>query len=56
MDQFQILYNLKNMFVSITFGRNSAVYNSLRNGAVIELPVVVSIKKVSSSLIGDVDC
>ena len=43
MDPFHSLDILKNQFASIAFCRNSAVYN-VRNGAVIELPVVVSIK------------
>ena len=36
VDPFHSLDNLKNHFVSIAFGRNSAVYN-VQNGAVIEL-------------------
>ena len=43
MDPFHSLANLKNQFASIVFFWNSAVYN-VWNGAVIELPVVVSIK------------
>ena len=35
--------NLKNQFTLIDFCRNSAVYN-VRSRAVIELPIVVSIK------------
>ena len=43
MDPFHSLDNLKNQLASIAFCMNSGVYN-VRNGAVIELPVVVSIK------------
>ena len=43
MDLFHSLYNLKNHFTSIAFCKNSTVYN-VRNGAVMELPVVVSIE------------
>ena len=44
VDPFHSLDNLKNHFASIVFfGKNSAVYN-VRNGAVIELSFVVSIK------------
>ena len=43
LDPFHTLDNLKNQFVSIAFCKNSAVY-TVRNGAVIGLPVVVSIK------------
>ena len=42
MDPFDSLDNLKIHFASIVFCRNSEFYN-VRNGAVIELPVVVSI-------------
>ena len=42
VDLFHTLDNLKNQFASIAFCWNSEVYN-VRNGAVIELPVVVSI-------------
>ena len=51
VDPFHSLDNLKNHIASITFCRNSAVYN-VRNGAVIELSIVVSIKGFPSSLIG----
>ena len=44
VDPFHSLDNLKNHYASITFCKNSAIYN-LRNGAVIELSVVVSIKQ-----------
>ena len=43
MDPFHSLDNLKNLFASIAFCRNSEVYN-VRNEGVIELPVDVSIK------------
>ena len=43
VDPFNSLDNLKNHFASISFCRNSAVYN-VRKGAVIELSFVVSIK------------
>ena len=43
VDPFHRLDNLKNHFAPIAFYRNSAVYN-VRNGAVIELSFVVSIK------------
>ena len=42
VDPFHSLDNLNNIFVSITFCRNSVVCN-VRNGAVIELSFVVSI-------------
>ena len=42
VDTFHSLDNLKNHFASIAFCRNSVVCN-LRNGAVIELSIVVSI-------------
>ena len=45
MDPFHSLDNLNNQFASIAFCRNSEVHN-VRNGAVIELPFVVSIKGV----------
>ena len=41
-DPFHSLDNLKDQLASIAFYRNSEVFN-LRNGTVIELPVVVSI-------------
>ena len=43
VDPLHSLDNLKNQFASIAFCRNTAAYN-VRNGAVIELLVVVSIK------------
>ena len=43
-DPFHSLDNLKNFFASITFCRHYVVCN-VRNGAVIEFPVVVSIKE-----------
>ena len=43
VDPFHSLDNLNNHFFSVTFYRNSGVYN-VRNGAVIELSFVVSIK------------
>ena len=46
MDPFPSLDNLKNQFTSIAFCRNSKVYN-VRNGAVIELPIIVSINGFS---------
>ena len=51
MDQFHSLDNLKNKFASVAFCRNSEAYN-VRNGAVIEFPVVVSIGGFPSLLIG----
>ena len=51
MDPFHSVDNLNNKFASIAFCMNSEVYN-VRNGAVIELPVLVSVKRISSSLIG----
>ena len=42
MDLFHSLDNLKSQLASVAFCRNTGVYN-VRNGAVIELPVVVSI-------------
>ena len=44
VDPFHSLDNLMNHFASIAFCRNSAVYN-VRNGAVVELSFVVSIKE-----------
>ena len=38
VDPFHSLDNFKNQFASITFCRNSAVYN-VRNGAVIDFPL-----------------
>ena len=43
MDPFRSLDNLKNHFALIAFCRNSVVCN-VRNGAVIELSFVVSIR------------
>ena len=43
MDLFHSMDNWKHQFSSIAFCKNSSVYN-VRNGVVIELPVVVSIK------------
>ena len=43
VDPFHSLDNLKNHFALIAFCRNSVVYN-VRNGAVIELSFVVSVK------------
>ena len=43
VDPFHSMDNLKNHFASIAFCKNSAGYN-VRNGAVIELSFVVSIK------------
>ena len=43
VDPFHSLDNLNNHFASIAFCRNSVVYN-VRNGAVIELSFVVSIR------------
>ena len=43
MNPFHSLDNLKNHFASIAFYRNSTVY-IVRNGAVIELSFIVSIK------------
>ena len=43
VDPFHRLDNLKNHFASVTFCRNSGVYN-FQNGAVIELSFVVSVK------------
>ena len=51
MNPFNSLDNLKNQFTSVTFCRNTGVYN-VRNGVVIELPVDISINGFSSSLIG----
>ena len=45
MNPFHSLDNLKNQLGSIAFCRNTEVCN-IRNGAVIELPVVVSINGV----------
>ena len=42
VDPFHSLDNLKNQLASITFCRNSEVYN-VWNRAVIEVPIVVSI-------------
>ena len=42
MDLFHSLNNLKSQLASVAFYRNKGVYY-VRNGAVIELPVVVSI-------------
>ena len=44
VDQFHSLDNLKNHFASVTFCRNSGVYN-VQNGAVIELSFVISVKE-----------
>ena len=44
VDPFHSLDILKNHFASITFCRNTGV-NNVRNGAVIELSFVVSIKR-----------
>ena len=43
VDPFHSLDILKNHFASVAFCRNSEVYN-VQNGAVIELPFVVSVK------------
>ena len=51
MDPFQSMDNLTNRFNSADFCRNSEVCH-VRNGAVIELPAVISINWGSSSLIG----
>ena len=45
VDPFHSLDNLKNHFASIAFCRNSVVCN-VRNGAVIELSFVVSIRVI----------
>ena len=42
MDLFHSLDNLNSLLASVVFLMNTGVYN-VRNGAVIELPVVVSI-------------
>ena len=42
MDLFHSLDNLKSPLASVAFCRNTGVYN-VRNGAVAELPVDVSI-------------
>ena len=44
VDPFHSLGNLKNQFTLVDFYSNSEVYN-VWNGAVIEFPVVVSIKE-----------
>ena len=43
VDPFRSLDNLNNHFASITFCRNSAVYD-VQNRAVVELSIVISIK------------
>ena len=53
VDLFHSLDNLKNHLASVTFCSNSGDYN-VQNGAVIELSFVVSIKRVSSSLMDGV--
>ena len=49
MDPFHSLDILKNHFSSVALCMNSGVYN-VQNGAVIEWSFVVSVKRVSSSL------
>ena len=53
--QFHSLDNLKNHFASIAFCRNTLVCN-IRNGAVIELSFVASIKSVPRHWWVEVDC
>ena len=55
MDPFHSLDILKNHFVSVAFCRNSGVYNE-RNGAVIELSFVVSVKGSPRHLWMEVEC
>ena len=46
MDLLHRLDNLKSQLASVAFCRNTGVYN-VRNGVVIELPVVISMNGFS---------